>query len=453
MSRWKQALEIEHQVARIMSVQERNGILFDKERAIDYVEQIELRCEEIYEEVLPYLRKELVVNKTPVNRPFLKSGEYSRSVLTWLEDAGPWDVGGPFTRIKYEDLRLSQTQKLKDQLLELGWQPTEWNFSNGERTSPKITEDSLESLTSGVGKDLREWVVLDHRRGQIQGWIDRVRPDGRLTAGAITCGTPTGRMRHRIVVNVPKATRYSKGHEKAGELIWDIKDQPVIFGTQMRSLFIVPDGKLLVGHDASGLELRMLAHYMNDPDFTEALLQGDIHTFNMERAGLTDREQAKTFIYGFLYGAGPAKIGSIVGGGYKEGLSLQRRFFEGLPKLKRLIENVQRASQRGFLYGLDGRKMHIRGQHAALNTLLQGAGAIVMKQSMILLDQWVRDRDLRVLKVLDMHDEAQAEVIPEHAELYASLAVQSIKEAGKLFKLNCPLDGEAKIGHNWAETH
>lgn len=154
-----------------------------------------------------------------------------------------------------------------------------------------------------------------------------------------------------------------------------------------------------------------------------------------------------------IYGAGDAKLGSIVGGGAREGRELRDRFLRNLPKLGRLIERVQRASQRGYLIALDGRKLYVRGQHSALNTLLQGAGAIVMKTSMVYLDKWVRREGLDVLKVIDMHDEAQAEVIPEHAELYGELAVKSIKKAGEFFKLNVPLDGEYKIGKNWSETH
>lgn len=452
---WALSSKIEHSVARIIAQQEINGVRFDLDRAKQYLVDLDTKTDEIYHNVLPELSKEIVVQGNPVMRPFLKNGNYSAQVQRWHEDIGQEiQVGGPFTRISFEDLKLSQTAKLKDQLLKLGWQPTEWNSNDkGERTSPKITEDSLESLEGDIGSNLKRWIVLSHRRGQINGWVNRVRPDGRLTAGAITCGANTGRMLHRTVVNVPKATTYGKDHEKAGELIWDIEEQPVIFGTQMRSLYIASEGRVLVGHDASGLELRMLAHYLNDPDFTRELLEGDIHSFNQSRAGLSTRDQAKTFIYAFLYGAGPAKIGSIIGGGYKEGLELQRAFFAGLPRLKRLIDAVQKASRRGFLYGLDGRKLYIRGQHASLNTLLQGGGAIVMKLSMIYLDAWVRKNNLDVWKVLDMHDEAQADVVPEHAELYSELAVKSIVQAGNYFKLNCPLDGEAKIGQNWAETH
>jgi len=172
-----------------------------------------------------------------------------------------------------------------------------------------------------------------------------------------------------------------------------------------------------VGHDASGLELRMLAHYMNDKEFTEQILHGDIHSYNQRLAGLPTRDSAKTFIYAFIYGAGDAKLGSIVNGSKADGTRLRNTFLSALPSLGKLIDNVKKASTRGYLKGLDGRKIWMRRdsngdvmQHKALNTLLQCAGAVVMKKSMI-------------------------------------------REAGRHFELNIPLDAEAKVGKNWAETH
>ena len=219
--------------------------------------------------------------------------------------------------------------------------------------------------------------------------------------------------------------------------------------------------KVLVGHDASGLELRMLAHYMNDDKYTEAVLHGDIHTLNQEMAGLPSRDDAKTFIYAFNYGAGDAKIGSIIGKGAREGKAIKARFLAANPSLARLITNVTAASARGYLIGLDGRRVIMRrnpmnGQiqkHKALNTLLQAAGSLVMKYSTIILNQLILDNGLSSIKVLDMHDECQAECLPEEADLYGELAVRSIRDAGTLLGLNCPLDAEYKVGKTWADTH
>lgn len=162
----------------------------------------------------------------------------------------------------------------------------------------------------------------------------------------------------------------------------------------------------------------------------------------------------------FIYGAGDAKLGSIIGGGKNEGAEIRNRFLSALPKLGKLIDNVKKASKRGYLIGLDGRKIMMRRdangdvmEHKALNTLLQSAGAQIMKKSMILLNNAANDEGLDFIKVIDMHDEGQADVRKEHSERYAELAVLSIVDAGKHFNLNIPLDGEAKVGQNWAETH
>lgn len=431
-------------MAEIITQQEINGVKFDIEKARGYVDELENRKQKLYDTIRPLLQLEIErPYDGPINTPFLKKGGYNQNVHKWYGEDIP-DIGGPFSRVEFVEPELSKRQKLVAQLLRLGWKPTIFT----DKGFPKLTHDgepveSLNSLT-GVGGDIALWYTLNHRQSQIAGWLKntRLEEDGRLTAGAITCGTNTGRMRHNTVVNVPKAADH------------------VVFGKEMRSLFIVEDGYVMVGHDASGLELRMLAHYMNDPEYTEVLLNGDLHSYNQELAGLPTRDDAKTFIYAFNYGAGDAKLGSIVGGTANDGAAIRARFLEKNKSLGRLIEKVQEASKRGYLIGLDGRKLWMRkdergriATNKALNTLLQGAGAVVMKVSMCYLDKWWRRDGLDVKKIIDMHDESQAEVFPEHAELYGNLAVQSIKQAGQYLNLNCPLDAEYKIGLNWSETH
>jgi DNA polymerase I-like protein with 3'-5' exonuclease and polymerase domains len=197
----------------------------------------------------------------------------------------------------------------------------------------------------------------------------------------------------------------------------------------------------------------MLAHYMNDPSYTREILDGDIHTANQKSAGLPTRDQAKTFIYAFLYGAGDEKIGSIVGGTSADGKEVKRKFLDNTPALKSLRERVATASKRGYLIGLDGRRIMVRSEHSALNTLLQGAGAIVMKKALVLLDKNAKWRELKYKFVGNIHDEIQTEVFDMDSKAFGELAVLAIEEAGKAFNLNCPLDGEYKIGETWNETH
>jgi DNA polymerase I-like protein with 3'-5' exonuclease and polymerase domains len=232
------------------------------------------------------------------------------------------------------------------------------------------------------------------------------------------------------------------------------------YGEECRALFMVPKGRKLVGADASGLELRCLAHYMGRWDhgeYAKVILEGDIHSVNQTAAGLPTRDNAKTFIYAFLYGAGDAKIGSIIGKGKKAGAALKAKFLRGLPARGNLLEAVKKAAARGYVIGLDGRHIYVRSEHAALNTLLQGAGAIVMKKALVLLDDELHYRGyvpgVDYEFVLNIHDEFQIECREEIADDVAEAAVAAIRAAGRHFNFRCPLDGEAKVGRNWAETH
>jgi len=445
---WSQSIRCETEVARIITQQSINGVLFDIDSAHGLIEQIKKESEEIYNYVRSYLPYVTDTKKRTCMRPFnVKTGGYSKKVEKLLKD-DTLPIGGAFTYIAPD---LGSREYLVNVLVELGWIPTQFT----ETGRPKLTHEgmpvtSLTEFDGELGRKVARWYIINHRRGQIQGWINRIRPDGRLSAQAIPIGTNTMRMRHSIVVNVPKAS------------------DKVPYGKEMRSLFIVPEGYCLVGHDASGLELRMLAHYLNDPEYTKVVTEGDPHSLHQQMAGLPTRDDAKTFIYAFLYGAGDEKLGSILlplgtsAQKKRKGAELRATFLSANPKLKELVDRVKRASQSGYLIGLDGRKVWMRRNHRkqvmdhkALNTLLQSAGAVVMKYSMLFLDKWVRKSGIDAKKVLDMHDEAQWEVKnnEEIIELYSNYAVQSIRQAGGYLNLNCPLDAEAKVGNNWSETH
>jgi DNA polymerase I-like protein with 3'-5' exonuclease and polymerase domains len=225
------------------------------------------------------------------------------------------------------------------------------------------------------------------------------------------------------------------------------------YGEICRQVWTVDPGNVLVGCDASGLELRMLAHYMKDDEYTKEVINGDVHTKNQLAAGLESRAQAKTFIYAFLYGAGPAKIGSIAQGSAEEGKKLITRFLKNTPALKTLKDKVSRYAEKGYLPALDGRRLWVRSEHAALNTLLQGAGAISMKQGLIHLHEALKKHKIPAHFVANVHDEWQIECPMKYADDVGKLAVAAIEKAGVTLGLRCPLTGEYKVGNNWKETH
>ena len=487
MNALQRALAIEQQVARIIGKQSLNGVQFDKSRAAFYVFELEVRAQDLYRKIRPHLKPEVEQHGVTVWDWFkMDTGDLNNATLDWwwdMPDEVDDIVEGSYSRVTFSEPDLGKREKLIAQLLLLGWNPAEYTpvTEKGGGGNPKLTvEDpkggkmicpSLFNIVGDVGKDIAMWYTLKHRQSQIKGFIKLVRPDGRIAAEGHTIGTPTYRFRHRGVVNVPKAASF------------------VVFGRQMRSLFTVKGASLherinkrgeydelvnkiergiynqqgykLVGHDASGLELRILAHYINDDKYTESIAYGDAHTANQVAAGLPTRDAAKTFIYAFIYGAGNKKIGSIIGGGVAQGRAIKERFLAANPKLATLIEGVQAAAGKGWVKGIDGRRVRIRRDkvtkrpqvHKALNALIQTGGALVMKYSMVWLDLAVTAEALNVSKVLDVHDEAQAEVTDDDAQRYAWLAEESIRVAGRYLEMRCPLDAEAKVDTRWNKTH
>ena len=335
-------------------------------------------------------------------------------------------------RTSEEEFNLGSRQQIGEYLQDFGWKPRHFTPTG----QPKVDEKVL-----GTVKDIPEaaliakYLMLQKRIAQVQSWLTFL--DGQRVHGSvISNGTITGRMAHRdpIMAQIPSLS------------------SP--YGKECRACWTVPRGYKLVGVDASGLELRMLAHYLDDKEFINDILNGDIHTANQARAGLQSRNQAKTFIYALLYGAGDARIGSVVGGSKAEGKRIKQSFFTNLPTLKSLRNRITRtAEQNGFITGLDGRKIFIRSSHAALNSLLQGAGAVVMKRALVILNETIKATGLDAHCVANVHDEWQIETWHEDVDKLGTIAVNSIKEAGDYYDLNCPLDAKYKVGGDWSETH
>ena len=275
-----------------------------------------------------------------------------------------------------------------------------------------------------------EYLTMGKKASMVEGWLKHVGDDGRVHGSVDTLGAVTARMTH----SKPNVAQADSDHDT-------------------RSCWTVEDGNRLVGVDASGLELRMLAHYMNDPDYSDLILTGDIHTYNQKAAGLETRDQAKTFIYAFLYGAGDAKIGSIIGKGGAAGKAMKERFLSNTPALAALREKVTRIASQGSVPGLDGRRIRVRHEHAALNTLLQSAGAIVMKRALVIGYETLTLTDIWHLLVAQVHDEIQSETKANTAEAVGQAYIEGIVKAGEYYDMRIPLAGEAKIGKTWAETH
>ena len=409
---WGESVQLEHEVAAIIAKQERHGFRFDEDKGRVLLAQLSGEVADIESEL------QAVFPPTVEERISEKTGKPLKAKVT------PFNPGS--------------RQQIAERLQGLGVTFTQ----ETEKGSTIINEKVLEGIDLPEAKLIARYLMLQKRISQVSSWFDVVKPDGRVHGRVITNGAVTGRMTHHSpnMAQVPSSSSE--------------------YGAECRELWTVEVGNKLVGADASGLELRMLAHYMQDKAYIKTVCEGkqedgtDVHTMNMKAAGLTSRNQAKTFIYAFLYGAGAGKIGSIIGGSSADGHLLMTRFLRNTPALDVLKnERVLPAAAKGWLRGLDGRHLMVRSEHAALNTLLQGAGAIVMKKALVILQKKINCGIINASFCANVHDEWQIEVPQEDAERVGKMAVEAIEEAGKHFNLRCPLTGEYNVGNTWKDTH
>lgn len=459
-----ECIELENTVAQIVFMQEQHGFLFDNEAAERLLRVLEVRHAHLTDELRtafrPWYAPKRKAGKVEVFTP--KVGNKTRGVTK----------GHPFTKAELVVFNPASRQHIADRLATLfGWKPAEFT----ERGQPKIDETTLDGMNYPEAKLLMEYLTVEKRLGQLatgkQAWMKAVKADGRIHGRVNTNGAVTGRMTH----STPNMAQVPASHSP--------------YGMECRSLFTTASGFALVGCDAEGLELRMLGHYMARFDngaYADTVVNGkkedgtDVHTVNQKVVGLNSRDSAKTFIYAYLYGAGAYKLGTIIlddmsdarraafnakypAGDLRDkalarlGKKAKQRIEDGLPALGKLQELVKKKAARGFLKGLDGRLLHVRSTHAALNTLLQGAGAIVMKQALVIAYRecsrrgWVHGREYGF--TANVHDEFQAEVREDLAESFGALCADAIRLAGEHFGLLCPLSGAFGVGKNWAQTH
>lgn len=433
----EESIELEHQVAWLMSQQERNGFYFDEEAAGKlYADLIKQRTT-VEDQLVHTFGSWFKHGKQFVPKKDNKKQGYSSGV--------------PFTKVEKVTFNPGSRAHIAERLTKLyGWKPIEFTPSG----QPKVDEVVIGRLDYPPCKLLTEYLMIQKRCGQIAegdgAWLKYAR-EGKIHGRITTGGAVTGRATH----SNPNLSQVPAN------------DKP--YGKECRALFGVPNGWILVGADASGLELRCLGHFMAKYDggkYAKSVVEGknedgtDVHTLNQKAAGLPTRGMAKTFIYAFLYGAGDAKIGLIIGKGAAAGKLLKARFLKQTPALAKLIDAVRKAARRGYLIGLDGRKLYVRSSHAALNTLLQSAGAILCKKWLVLLEESLRAKGLKhgwngdYAFCMWSHDEVQIACrTPEVAEIIKEAATHCVTKAGEHFKFRCPLAGESKTGTNWMETH
>ena len=430
----QESIDLEHEVQWIMQEQIRNGWLLDMRHAMDLLATLKERKLVVEDEVHKVFKPKWVDVKQVVPKT-KKDGSLSKVGLTddEYQQVQQSSDRSPFMRRALKPFNLGSRQQIGEYLIDFGWEPCKLT-----PTGQPMVDEAVLSTVKDIPQAalIAEYLMLQKRVAQVQSWVDEADPETDRVHGYVnTNGAVTGRMTH----SKPNLAQVPAGYSP--------------YGKECRQCWIARDGYKLVGFDASGLELRMLAHYMNDEDYTNEVIGGDIHTANQHLAGLESRDSAKTFIYALLYGAGDAKLGAVAGGGESAGRLLRERFMSNLPAYASLKGRISQEAVQGWVNGLDGRLLQIRSEHAALNTLLQSAGAIVMKKALCLLQEYAKLWGLDYYFVGNIHDEVQAEVRSDQADKYGRLAVSCLEAAGIELGLNCKLTGEYKVGSSWAETH
>jgi len=418
----QQAMDLEHNVAQLIYNQEVYGFTFNTEKAKSLYSALNGRRHMLESEL-----QDLFPPETE-RIPFIpKVNNKSKGYIK----------GKVFYKEKTTVFNPSSRQHIASRLInKYNWKPSIYTDDG----TPKLDETILESLPYPEAEILCEHFLLDKRIGQLatgaQAWLKHEK-NNKIHGTCNTNSTVTARATHSYpnMAQIPSVS--------------------VPYGKECRALFTVPTGKKLVGIDVSGLEVRMLAHYMARYDngkYAKVVLDGDIHSETQTLAGLDSRDLAKRFYYCFLYGGGVTKIASVTGKTVPQASKIKKRFLNNLPALSKLIEDVQQAAERGYLTGLDKRKVKVRSSHAALNTLLQSSGALVCKQWLVEFDKVIKQIP-HAQQVVWVHDEIQVECLEKDAEQVGQLAVKAIKDTGEYFNLRLPLTGEYKIGDNWSETH
>ena len=454
-----ESIRLEHSVQYILEQQKLNGFNLNQEKAVDtraaclqIMQDIEVQVAKDFKPKVKAVR--LVVPK------YKKDGSLSIVGLKVLDN--PLEVvGGVFTLIEYVEFNLGSPKQVVERMVEYGWKPTVFNkptpnmqLAGIKRGSPKVCEENINTLPSTapiIAKKIGTYLMCKSRANFIEQWFSALGSDGRVHGTVFGVGANTHRMAH-IAPNM--ATIPSVIFNKEGEPIKGVEGR---FGFDCRSCFIVGNKRKLVGIDAKAIQLRVFAHYVNDPEYTDAMVNGDPHAFNRDALGLPKtvegRAIAKTFIYAFLLGGGDPKLGEIVNGNARDGAALRARFMDRITGVKKLKQQNEEDARNGYIIGLDGRRLPIKSAHFALSSYLQGGEAVIMKAALVNWYNRVKRLKLDAMPVAMVHDEFQIDCAEEIAGQVGEIVVDSIRGTTKTFNLNCPMDGEASVGKDWASTH
>jgi len=451
----KLSLRNEHKVFEYCAKSSEHGWLIDVEKAKLLLKDMEVKLSEIEDYINPLLPLEVkALDKEPKKPKWIKNGNYDSHTARYFgvdPSNGISDriVEGPYSRIEFIKPDIGSLDSVKALLYSLGWVPIEWNYKKEGRqfikTAPKLTTESLLPL-GPIGEAIDKYYTVRSRHSLLTGWLQALDSNNRLHGDIFAIGTPTGRARHSTLVNVPSGDS--------------------MYGHEIRSLFITKPGYKIVGADSAGNQMRGLLHYLKNDEFTDLVINGDVHTKNAkvlsDAAGIeVTRKQAKTFLYAYLYGAGGDKLSTYIWGKVdsEKGKKVKSKFSRSIPGLYELNEKLNKRYKeseakygKAWVPGLDGRRVYIDSMHKSLNYLIQACEAVTCKAAMVYAMEKLDAEGIPWYPLTWQHDEIQVEVPEEYAERAGIICAEGYKEAPKMFNVMI-MDGESKIGNNWNETH
>lgn len=448
--------EIEHQAWWVIEKQKKNGFAFNFKEATILYAKLNTLCDELRKEVYEHWPPTLLPVKE-YKQAFRKNGSYTKGYEEHLQSFPRIDLkeDGSYTAFNYVPFDLgSPTQRL-EKLLSLGWKPREptksgnsWKVTEKGELVPSLQEFLEETPHVGARK-LAQWIGVNSRATMINTWLEAYDEETGCIHGNLWLAN-TFRYRHSNpnTANIPSVRVDSDKtvlYELAGGFCYESRDLWTTRDIDHRSL---------VGVDAEGIQFRILAHYLNDKEFTDVVLGGDIHEYNRSKTGIGTRPQNKTFGYAALLGAGAAKVGTIFSISPAQGGKIRNKWISTVPGLKALYSRLEgELEQSGRITLCDGTKVLVPSPHMVLAYLLQGDESRIMKQAKIYADKEARRNKIDFMWVGDIHDEWQVDVLNEHVEKFIEICQWAFRKAGESFNYNLPIDSDAKIGKTWAETH
>jgi DNA polymerase-1 len=461
-------IQAEHYLKEWCFQAEQHGWPFDINRALELHDKLQAELDYAHEMLSSKLGMKCVAvdKKKGVVEPkkprWTKQGFYDQHTCNWfkIDPESGYEgeerlIEGPYSRVLFEPLDLDSVSDVKIFLYRHGWQPTDWNYKlnpdtgKKERTSAKITEDSLEFL-GGDGKLYVDFLTARSRHSILKTWIENTDEKELLHGRCVPIGTPSMRARHEIIVNIPSA------------------DSP--WGKEMRELFTCFPGWKLIGCDSSGNQARGLAHYLNNQDFINTLLHGDIHQYNadiltavLKVIGIdhvVKRPQAKRILYAFLFGASGAKLWSYIFGtlDFSQGNQLKGGFLKAVPGFKELIDRLSKIYATtskhgdGYIYSIVGTKLYVDSFHKLLVYLLQSLEKITCTTALMLIVKKLKEENIPYIPLIMYHDEIDFMVPEEYSERAAEIGKEAFRDGPKIYGIQI-MDGESKIGNNWYEIH